>query len=170
MPIKAPVAGIAMGLIKEDDKISILSDIQGLEDFYGDMDFKVAGTSKGITSIQMDIKITGISKDILTRALEQARAGRLYILDEMLKVIDKPRPELSPYAPLMTTMKIDPEKIRFVIGPGGKTINGIIDETGVTIDIEDDGTVYIMSDTREAGEKAVKMIHDLTRDVVVENL
>ena len=131
------------------------------------MDFKVAGTQKGITAIQMDIKIDGITKDILTRALEQARVGRLYILDEMLKVIDKPRPELSPYAPLMTTMKIDPEKIRFVIGPGGKTINGIIDETGVTIDIEDDGTVYIMSDTREAGEKAEKMIYELTRDVVV---
>ncbi|MFI5358739.1 MAG: polyribonucleotide nucleotidyltransferase [Halanaerobiales bacterium] len=167
VPIKAPVAGIAMGLIKEEDKVSILSDIQGLEDFYGDMDFKVAGTQKGITAIQMDIKIDGITKDILTRALEQARVGRLYILDEMLKVIDKPRPELSPYAPLMTTMKIDPEKIRFVIGPGGKTINGIIDETGVTIDIEDDGTVYIMSDTREAGEKAEKMIYELTRDVVV---
>lgn len=165
--IKAPVAGIAMGLIKEEDKVSILSDIQGLEDFYGDMDFKVAGTEKGITAIQMDIKIGGISKDILTRALEQARVGRLYILEQMLKVIDKPRPELSPNAPLMSTMKIDPDKIRFVIGPGGKTINGIIDQTGVTIDIDDDGTVFIMADSREAGEKAQKMIYDLTRDVVV---
>ncbi|MDI9478478.1 MAG: polyribonucleotide nucleotidyltransferase [Bacillota bacterium] len=165
--IKAPVAGIAMGLIKEEDKVSILSDIQGLEDFYGDMDFKVAGTEKGITAIQMDIKIGGISKDILTRALEQARVGRLYILEQMLKVIDKPRPELSPNAPLMSTMKIDPDKIRFVIGPGGKTINGIIDQTGVSIDIDDDGTVFIMADSREAGEKAQKMIYDLTRDVVV---
>jgi polyribonucleotide nucleotidyltransferase len=167
VPIKEPVAGIAMGLIKEGDKVTILSDIQGLEDFNGDMDFKVAGTKNGITALQMDIKIQGISKEILKRALEQARKGRLHILDKMLEVIDKPRPELSPYAPLMITMKIDPEKIRFVIGPGGKMINKIIDETGVTIDINDDGSVFIMSDNQENGEKARKMIHDLTRDVVV---
>ncbi|MFP4660957.1 MAG: polyribonucleotide nucleotidyltransferase [Halanaerobiales bacterium] len=167
VPIKEPVAGIAMGLIKENDNVTILSDIQGVEDFYGDMDFKVAGTKNGITAIQMDIKISGISKEILVKALEQARVGRMHIMDEMLKVIDKPRPELSPYAPLMSTMKIDPEKIRFVIGPGGKMINKIIDETGVSIDINDDGTVYIMAQDQESGQKAEKMIDDLTRDVVV---
>ena len=170
IPIKEPVAGIAMGLMKEDDKVAILSDIQGLEDFNGDMDFKVAGTKNGITAIQMDIKIKGISKEILIKALEQAREGRLFILGEMLKVIDKPRPELSPYAPLMSTMKIDPEKIRFVIGPGGKMINKIIDETGVTVDIDDDGTVYIMADNQEAGQAAERMIYNLTRDVVVGEL
>lgn len=167
VPIKKPVAGIAMGLMKEGDNVTILSDIQGMEDFNGDMDFKVAGTADGITAIQMDIKIKGISKEILVKALEQARQGRLHILDEMLKVIDKPRPELSPYAPLMSTMKIDPEKIRFVIGPGGKMINKIIDETGVSIDIDDDGTVFIMSDNQESGKAAEKMIDDLTKDVVV---
>ncbi|MFP4016492.1 MAG: polyribonucleotide nucleotidyltransferase, partial [Halanaerobiales bacterium] len=167
VPIKEPVAGIAMGLIKENDNVTILSDIQGVEDFYGDMDFKVAGTKNGITAIQMDIKISGISKKILVKALEQARLGRMHIMGEMLKVIDKPRPELSPYAPLMSTMKIDPEKIRFVIGPGGKMINKIIDETGVTIDINDDGTVYIMAEDQESGQMAEKMITDLTRDIVV---
>lgn len=167
VPIKEPVAGIAMGLMKEGDKITILSDIQGLEDFNGDMDFKVAGTKNGITAIQMDIKIKGISKEILVTALKQAKNGRLHILDEMLKVIDEPRSELSQYAPLMSTLKIDPEKIRFVIGPGGKMINKIIEETGVTIDINDDGTVYIMAENQEAGQKAEKMINNLTRDVVV---
>lgn len=167
VPIKEPVAGIAMGLMKEGDKVAILSDIQGLEDFNGDMDFKVAGTKNGITALQMDIKIHGISKDILTKALEQARKGRLYILDKMLEVIDKPREELSPYAPSMITMKVDPEKIRYVIGPGGKMINKIIDETGVRIDIDDDGSVFILADDQENGEKARKMIENLTRDVVV---
>jgi len=167
VPIKKPVAGIAMGLMKEGDNVTILSDIQGMEDFNGDMDFKVAGTADGITAIQMDIKIKGISKEILVKALEQARQGRLHILDEMLKVIDKPRAELSPYAPLMSTMKIDPEKIRFVIGPGGKMINKIIDETGVSIDIDDDGTVFIMAEDQESGQAAEKMIDDLTKDVVV---
>ncbi len=167
VPIKNPVAGIAMGLIKEGDNVKILSDIQGLEDFNGDMDFKVAGTKNGITALQMDIKIHGISKKVLVKALEQARKGRLHILDKMLEVIDRPRPELSPYAPLMMTLKIDPEKIRFVIGPGGKMINKIIDETGVSIDINDDGTVFIMSDNQENGEKARKMIHNLTREVEV---
>ncbi len=167
VPIKKPVAGIAMGLMKEGDNVTILSDIQGMEDFNGDMDFKVAGTADGITAIQMDIKIKGISKEILVEALEQARQGRLHILDEMLKVIDKPRADLSPYAPLMSTMKIDPEKIRFVIGPGGKMINKIIDETGVSIDIDDDGTVFIMAEDQESGQAAEKMIDDLTKDVVV---
>jgi len=167
VPIKEPVAGIAMGLIKENEKVAILSDIQGLEDFNGDMDFKVAGSRNGITALQMDIKVHGISREILAQALEQSLKGRNYILDKMLEVIEKPRPELSPYAPLMITMKIDPEKIRYVIGPGGKMINKIIDETGVTIDINDDGSVFIMSDDQESGEKARKMIHDLTRDVEV---
>src|SRR5690554_2045453 len=170
VPIKEPVAGIAMGLIKENEKVAILSDIQGLEDFNGDMDFKVAGSKNGITALQMDIKVHGISREILAQALEQSHKGRNYILDKMLEVIEKPRPELSPYAPLMITMKIDPEKIRYVIGPGGKMINKIIDETGVTIDINDDGSVFIMSDDQESGEKARKMIHDLTRDVVVGEL
>lgn len=167
VPIKEPVAGIAMGMMKEGDNVTVLSDIQGLEDFNGDMDFKVAGTKNGITALQMDIKIHGISKDILREALKQAKVGRLHILNKMLEVIDEPRSELSPYAPLMLTMKIDPEKIRYVIGPGGKMINKIIDKTGVTIDIEDDGSVYIMAETQEAGNEAEKMIKDLTREVVV---
>jgi polyribonucleotide nucleotidyltransferase len=170
VPIKDPVAGIAMGLMKDNDELVILSDIQGLEDFYGDMDFKVAGTKNGITALQMDIKTHGISKDILKRALEQARVGRLYIMDKMLEVIDKPRPELSPYAPIMIIMNINPEKIRYVIGPGGKMINKIIDETGVKIDIDDDGRVYILSEDQENGRKAEKIIKDLTRDVVVGDI
>lgn len=145
VPIKAPVAGIAMGLMKSEDgsKVAILSDIQGLEDFLGDMDFKVAGTAKGITAIQMDIKIKGIDENILRTALEQARQGRLYILDKMLQVLPAPRAELSKYAPKIISFNIDPDKIREVIGSGGKVINKIIDETGVKIDITDDGTVFI---------------------------
>ena len=139
VPIKKPVAGIAMGLVKYGDKISILTDIQGMEDHLGDMDFKVAGTPDGITAMQMDIKVEGISREILEQALEQARRGRLFILDKMREAIEKPRPELSPYAPRIFTMQIDPDKIRDVIGPGGKQIKKIIDETGVKIDIEDDG-------------------------------
>ena len=144
VPIKAPVAGIAMGLIKDDEskKVAVLSDIQGLEDFLGDMDFKVTGTSKGITAIQMDIKIKGIDEQILTTALEQARVGRLYILDKMLSVIDKPRNQLSKYAPKIITFQINPDAIKDVIGSGGKTINKIIDETGVKIDITDEGKVF----------------------------
>ncbi len=167
VPIEKPVAGIAMGLIKEQDEIAILSDIQGLEDHNGDMDFKVAGTEDGITALQMDIKIEGISKKIMSQALEQARKGRLHILEEMKKVIAEPRPELSPNAPSMQTLTIDPEKIRYVIGPGGKMINKIIDETGAQIDIEDDGTIYILSDDQEGGEEARKMIEELTKDVEV---
>ena len=170
VPIKEPVAGIAMGLMKDGDDVTILSDIQGLEDFNGDMDFKVAGTKNGITALQMDIKLQGISKEILSQALRQAREGRLHILEKMLEVIAEPRPELSPYAPLMLSMKIDPEKIRYVIGPGGKMINKIIEETGVTIDIDDDGSVYIMANDQESGEKAQKIIHNLTREVVVGEL
>ncbi|MFW6270795.1 MAG: S1 RNA-binding domain-containing protein, partial [Bacillota bacterium] len=167
VPIKEPVAGIAMGLIKEDKNITILSDILGMEDHYGDMDFKVAGTETGITALQMDIKIQGISKEVLTRALKRAREGRLYILDKMTDVIAEPREELSPQAPYMITMKINPEKIRHVIGPGGKMINKIIDETGVKIDIEDNGEVYILAEDKENGEEAKKMIENLTREVVV---
>mgnify|MGYP001394986996 CR=1 FL=1 len=164
VPIEAPVAGIAMGLIKEEERVAILSDIQGIEDFLGDMDFKVAGTSKGITAIQMDIKIHGIGKDILQSALEQAREGRLYILEKMNAVISKPRPEISPYAPRIITMHVAPDKIREIIGPGGKTINKIIDETDVKIDIEDDGTVFITASNMEAGNKAVKMINAIVKE------
>jgi len=167
VPIKAPVAGIAMGLIKEDDQIAILSDIQGIEDHDGDMDFKVAGTSKGVTALQMDIKIKGVDREILAKALEQARKGRLYILEKMMEVIDKPRPQLSPYAPRIITTVIHPDKIRDVIGPGGKTIKKIIDETGVKIDIEDDGRIFIYASKGDDGEKALQIINALTEDVEV---
>lgn len=163
VPIKAPVAGIAMGLIKEGEKVTILSDIQGMEDFLGDMDFKVAGTSKGITAIQMDIKIHGIDREILQRALAQAFSGRMHIMGKMTAVIDKPKSELSPYAPRILSIKIDPDKIREVIGPGGKTINRIIDETGVKIDIEDDGTVFITSKDMESGNNAIAEIQKIVK-------
>lgn len=169
VPIKAPVAGVAMGLIKSEDsdKVAILTDIQGLEDHMGDMDFKVAGTEKGITAIQMDIKINGIGREILTEALEQARIGRLHILDSMLRVIDKPRENLSPYAPKIINTTIHPDKIRDVIGAGGKVINKIIAETGVKIDIEDDGRVFISSPNQEAADKALKIIIGITKEVEV---
>ncbi len=154
VPIKAPVAGIAMGLIKSEDRIAILTDILGMEDHLGDMDFKVAGTKDGITAIQMDIKIAGIGKQILEEALERARIGRLFILDKMAQTISEPREELSPYAPKIITMNIDPDKIRDVIGPGGKVINKIIDETGVKIDIDDDGFISIAADNAESGKKS----------------
>jgi polyribonucleotide nucleotidyltransferase len=165
VPIKAPVAGVAMGLMKEKENVAILTDIQGMEDFLGDMDFKVAGTKHGITAIQMDIKIAGIDRPILERALEQARLGRLFILDKMNAVISTHRPDLSEYAPKIISMKIDPDKIRDVIGPGGKMINKIIAETGVKIDIEDDGRVFIAAVDRAAGEKALKIIEGLTKEV-----
>ncbi|MEI3604644.1 polyribonucleotide nucleotidyltransferase [Pseudogracilibacillus sp. SE30717A] len=167
VPIKAPVAGIAMGLVKTGEHYSILSDIQGLEDALGDMDFKVAGTEKGITAIQMDIKIDGLSKEILKESLEQAKIGRLKILDSMLQTINKPNEKLSDYAPKIITMKINPDKIRDVIGPSGKQINQIIEETGVKIDIEQDGTVFIASTDQEMNEKAKKIIEDLVREVEV---
>jgi polyribonucleotide nucleotidyltransferase len=167
VPISEPVAGIAMGLIKENEKVAILSDIQGMEDFLGDMDFKVAGTKDGVTAIQMDIKIHGINKEILTRALEQARVGRLHILDKMNEVISTPREEMSPYAPRITSMTINTEKIRELIGPGGKTINKIIDETDVKIDINDDGKVFIMAQSLEQADKAIKMIEAIVKDVEV---
>ncbi|OLN27005.1 polyribonucleotide nucleotidyltransferase [Desulfosporosinus metallidurans] len=167
VPISAPVAGVAMGLIKEGDQIAILTDIQGLEDHFGDMDFKVAGTSKGVTALQMDIKIKGVSREILLRALTQAKAGRLFILDKMLAVMEKPRPQLSSYAPRIITASIHPDKIRDVIGPGGKTIKKIIEETGVKIDIEDDGRVFISSVNGDGGDQALKIIQSLTQDVEV---
>lgn len=167
VPIKAPVAGIAMGLIKDGDNVSILTDIQGMEDHLGDMDFKVAGTSAGVTAIQMDIKIDGIDRKILSEALSQAREGRMFILDKMLQTIKEPRKELSPYAPKIITLHINPDKIRDVIGSGGKIINKIIDETGVKIDIEQDGTVYIASSDAEMNEKAKNIIEGIVREVVV---
>lgn len=167
VPIKAPVAGIAMGLMKDkdSDKVAVLTDIQGLEDFLGDMDFKVAGTAKGITAIQMDIKIHGIDRQILTTALEQARLGRLEILKIMSKTIKAPRKELSKYAPKIVTFKIDPDKIREVIGSGGKVINQIIADTGVKIDIEDDGDVFVSSSDKEMIEKAKAMILTIATDL-----
>ena len=167
VPIKAPVSGIAMGLIKEGDKIAILSDIQGMEDFLGDMDFKVAGTEKGVTAIQMDIKIHGLSKEILERALAQAREGRAFIRERMMEEISEPRKELSPYAPRIIIMQIDTDKIRTVIGPGGKTINRIIEETGVKIDIDDDGKVFIASPDMASAEAAKQQIELLTAEVEV---
>ncbi|MDE7164558.1 MAG: polyribonucleotide nucleotidyltransferase [Clostridiales bacterium] len=166
VPIKAPVAGIAMGLIKDEEhnRLAILSDIQGLEDFLGDMDFKVAGTEHGITAIQMDIKIKGIDEKILRTALEQARVGRLHILGKMLAVLDKPRPELSQYAPKIIMFTIDPEKIGDVIGKSGKTINKIVDETGVKIDIEEDGRVFIAGIDQEMTQKAKEIILNIVKD------
>ena len=169
VPIKKPVAGCAMGLIKDPEtgKIVVLTDIQGLEDFLGDMDFKVAGTKYGITAIQMDIKIKGIDKEILERALAQALRGRLFILDKMNEVISAPREHLSPYAPKIVQFMIDPDKIREVIGAGGKVINKIIDDTGVKIDIEDDGRVAILTPDEEAASQARKIIETIVKDVKV---
>ncbi|MFL1673944.1 polyribonucleotide nucleotidyltransferase [Paenibacillus dendritiformis] len=167
VPIKAPVAGIAMGLIKDGEHFSILSDIQGMEDHLGDMDFKVAGTAEGVTAIQMDIKIDGIDRSILTQALAQAREGRMFILDKMLQVIDKPRESLSPYAPKILIMQINPDKIRDVIGAGGKVVNKIIDETGVKIDIEQDGRIFIASPNEESNIRARDMIEAIVKEVVV---
>ncbi|MBA4536237.1 polyribonucleotide nucleotidyltransferase [Bacillus aquiflavi] len=165
VPIKAPVAGIAMGLVKTGEHYTILTDIQGMEDFLGDMDFKVAGTAKGVTALQMDIKIAGLSREILKEALEQAKKGRMQILDHMLTTISEPKKELSKYAPKILTMTINPDKIRDVIGPSGKQINKIIEETGVKIDIEQDGTIFISSVNQEMNEKAKKIIEDLVREV-----
>ena len=167
VPIKAPVAGIAMGLVKSGEDYTILTDIQGMEDALGDMDFKVAGTEKGVTALQMDIKIEGLSREILEEALTQAKTGRLQILDSMLATINEPNSDLSPFAPKIMTMTINPNKIRDVIGPSGKQINQIIDETGVKIDIEQDGKVYISSTESEMNEKAKKIIEDIVREVEV---
>ena len=163
VPIKKPVAGCAMGLIKDQEsgKVAVLTDIQGLEDFLGDMDFKVAGTKDGITAIQMDIKIKGIDEPILRQALKQAYDGRMFIMGKMMETISEPRAELSKWAPKIVTFSIDPEKIREVIGSGGKVINKIIADTGVKIDIEDDGTVYIATPDSEAAAKARKIIEGI---------
>jgi len=167
VPIKAPVAGIAMGLIKEGDKIAILTDILGDEDHLGDMDFKVCGTAKGVTAIQMDIKIEGLSRDILEKALKQARDARLHILGRMLATLPTHRTELSKYAPRITTLKVNPSQIRLVIGPGGKTIKGIVDQTGVAIDVEDDGTVNIASSDSVAVQRAIDIIRGLTAEAEI---
>ncbi|AXM87840.1 polyribonucleotide nucleotidyltransferase [Anoxybacillus ayderensis] len=167
VPIKAPVAGIAMGLVKSGEHYTILTDIQGMEDHLGDMDFKVAGTEKGVTALQMDIKIKGLSREILEEALQQARKGRLEILKHMMQTISEPRKELSKYAPKILTMQINPDKIRDVIGPSGKQINKIIEETGVKIDIEQDGTIFISSVNEDMNQKAKKIIEDIVREVEV---
>ena len=164
VPIKKPVAGVAMGLVKYEKDFTILTDIQGIEDHLGDMDFKVAGTADGITAIQMDIKVDGLSKDILEKALAQAKKGRLFILETMLACIDKPRTELSQYAPRIISFMIDVDKIREVIGPGGKMIRKIVEMTGASIDIEDDGRVFISSVGQEGGIKAENYIKALTSD------
>jgi polyribonucleotide nucleotidyltransferase len=162
VPIKAPVAGVAMGLVKEGERYQILTDIQGAEDHLGDMDFKVAGTAQGITALQMDIKISGLSTDIIKQALEQARQARLFILDKMLEVIPAPRPELKPHTPRVTTVKIPVDKIGAIIGPGGKNIRALQEETGTRIDIEEDGTVYIASADSEKAQMARERIEAVT--------
>jgi len=161
VPIRAPVAGIAMGLVKEGDRHAVLTDIAGAEDHYGDMDFKVAGTREGITGLQMDIKVPNVTTALMEQALEQARQGRLFILSKMAEVLASPRAELSPYAPRIYTLTIPQDKIREVIGPGGKVIRGIIEQTGVKIDVEDDGTVHIFSADEAAANKALQMVSDI---------
>ncbi|MBE9126716.1 MULTISPECIES: polyribonucleotide nucleotidyltransferase [unclassified Coleofasciculus] len=163
VPITQPVSGAAMGLIKEGDEVRILTDIQGIEDFLGDMDFKVAGTDTGITALQMDMKITGLPIETVAQAIQQAKPARLHILEKMLATIDQPRPEMSPFAPRLLTIKIDPELIGLVIGPGGKTIKGITEQTGAKVDIEDDGTVTVSAIEAEKAQKAISIIQGMTR-------
>jgi polyribonucleotide nucleotidyltransferase len=168
VPIKNPVAGIALGLVaNEKGNYKILTDIQGPEDHYGDMDFKVAGTKNGVTVIQMDVKINGISEEIFKKSLKKAKEARLEILEEMKKVLEKPRPDLSPFAPRILVLQINPEKIRNVIGPGGKVINEIIEECGVEIDIEETGQVFITAEKEEAAQKALEWVKNLTREIRV---
>jgi len=161
VPISAPVGGIAMGLVKEGDAYAVLTDIAGAEDHYGDMDFKVAGTTAGITALQMDIKVPNVTHAILKEALEQARQARLYILDKMTAVIAKPRETMSPYAPRIFTLQIPTDKIRELIGPGGKVIRGIVEATGCKIDVEDDGSVKIFSADGTAADKCIQMVTDI---------
>ena len=170
VPLKAHVAGIAMGLVKEGDRYGILTDIMGSEDHYGDMDFKVAGTEKGVTALQMDIKIAGVSLEIMREALKQAREARLLVLAKMREAIEKPRPELSPYAPRFVTIKIRTEKIREIIGPGGKVIRGIQEQTGTKIDVEDDGRVTVFSPDNESVQKALAIIQDICREVELDRI
>ena len=167
VPISAPVAGVAMGLVSEGDRYAVLTDIQGMEDHLGDMDFKVAGTAEGITALQMDIKVKGLRYEILRDALAQAREARLLILEKMLATISAPRPDLSPYAPRITLIKIDPAKIGTVIGPGGKTIRSIIEQTGVKIDVEDDGSVLIAATDKAGASQAIEIIRSLTEDAEI---
>jgi len=167
VPLKAPVAGVAMGLVMEGNKYAILTDIAGAEDHYGDMDFKVAGTQEGITALQMDIKIAGVNAQIMAEALEQARKGRLFILDVMSKTLEQPREGISTYAPRIIKIKINPDKIRDVIGPGGKVIRALVEETGAKIDVEDDGTVSIATADAGAAEAAVARIRGLTAEAEV---
>jgi polyribonucleotide nucleotidyltransferase len=167
VPIKAPVAGVAMGLVQEGDRFAILTDIQGIEDALGDMDFKVAGTRQGITALQMDIKISGLRWDIMEQALAQAREGRFHILDEMNKILAAPRDKFSEYAPSINTLQIDPEKIGKIIGPGGKIIRAIQEETGTKIDIDDDGTVYVAAIDQLSGAEAIARIEALTEEATM---
>jgi polyribonucleotide nucleotidyltransferase len=167
VPVSAPVAGVAMGLIKEDDHVIVLTDIAGVEDHLGDMDFKVAGTEEGINALQMDIKITGVTFDILREALEQARQGRLFILGKMAEAIDGPREQLSPTAPRIESIKIDPEKIGAVIGKGGETIRGLSEEFEAQIDVEDDGTIRVYAANGELVEACIKQIEAMTREAEV---
>ncbi len=167
VPIKAPVSGIAMGLVKGEDKFAILSDIQGIEDALGDMDFKLAGTAKGVTALQMDIKISGVNREIVETALAKAREGRMFIMEKMMAAIDKPNVELSPYAPQMIRMQIHPDKIREIIGPGGKTIHKIVAESGCKIDIEDDGSLFIIATDDEGAKKARFLIESILAEVEV---
>jgi polyribonucleotide nucleotidyltransferase len=167
VPVKAAVAGIAMGLLKEGGEVVVLSDILGDEDHAGDMDFKVCGTRKGVTAMQMDIKIDGLTESILRKALAQAREGRLFIIGKIEETLNEPRPDISIYAPRITTVKVRPEKVRDVIGSGGKNIRQIVSETGVTIDVEDDGTVTIASSDADAAARAVAMVKWLTEDAEI---
>ena len=167
VPLKAPVAGIAMGLVTREGRHAVMTDIQGVEDALGDMDFKVAGTREGITALQMDIKVKGLTQEVMGQALEQAREARLFILDRMLAVLPRPRQAMSPYAPRITTIHINPDKIRDVIGPGGKVIRKIVEETGAQIDVEDDGTVYVSSADQDGARKAIDWIKGLTDEVEV---
>ena len=166
-PIKAPVAGIAMGLVKEGDQFAILTDIAGPEDHYGDMDFKVAGTREGITALQMDIKATHITTEIMAQALEQAKAGRLHVLDKMLAALKEARPNISAFAPRIYTLRINRQKIGELIGPGGKVIRGIVEQTGAKIDVEDDGRVNVAAIDEAAANKALQMIKDLMAEAEI---
>ena len=168
VPIKAPAAGISLGLMSDKNgNYKILTDIQGPEDHYGDMDLKVAGTKTGITAIQLDVKIAGINEEIFKKVLESAKKARFQILDKIEKTLPKPRPELSPWAPRIFTLQIKPEKIREIIGPGGKVINEIIEKCEVSIDIEDTGRVFVTAEKEEAAKKAIEWINNITREVVV---
>lgn len=170
VPIKEPVAGIAMGLIKEGDRVIILSDILGLEDHLGDMDFKVTGTKNGVTALQMDIKIGGINTELMRQALEQARAGRLHILERMNEALAAPRPDLAAYAPRIFTIQIKQDKIRDIIGPGGKVIRGIIAECGVKMNVDDSGLVTIAAVDGDSAKKAIQMVEQLTEEVEIGKL